>query len=62
MLTKANRVLQKRLTRFDFHTALSELELKFSAPEVDGLFKILDHKQDGELDIEEWTSRVYCDS
>jgi len=36
--------------------------LRFSAPEVDGLFKALDANKDGELDIEEWLARVYCDS
>jgi Ca2+-binding EF-hand superfamily protein len=36
--------------------------LKFSAPEVDSLFKTLDINNDGELDQEEWIARVYCDS
>ena len=62
LLGKANRILQKKLTRLDFHLALSELELKFSAPEVDCLFKVLDVNQDGELDLDEWQSRIYCDS
>jgi hypothetical protein len=38
------------------------LDLKFSAPEVDNLFKVLDFNHDGELDLEEWLGRVYCDS
>jgi hypothetical protein len=42
LLLKANRVIQKRLTRLDFHAAVAELDLKFSAPEVDGLFRVLD--------------------
>ena len=50
------------MTRVDFHLALSELDLKFSAPEVDGLFKSFDVNKDGELDLEEWQSRVYCDT
>jgi len=54
MLAKTNRVLWKKLTRVDFHLALSELDLKFTAPEVDGLFKSLDINNDGELDLEEW--------
>ena len=54
MLAKTNRVLQKKLTRVYFHLALSELDLKFTAPEVDGLFKSLDINNDGELDLEEW--------
>ncbi len=62
MLAKTNKVLQKKLTRVDFHLALSELDLKFSAPEVDGLFKSLDVNNDGELDLEEWQSRIYCDT
>lgn len=62
LLLKANKVIQKRLTRLDFHSAVAELDLKFSAPEVDGLFKVLDTNQDGELDFDEWTGRVYPDS
>jgi hypothetical protein len=61
-LGKANKVIQRKLTRVDFHLALSELDLKFSAPEVDSLFKLLDFNNDGELDLEEWAARVYCDS
>jgi Ca2+-binding EF-hand superfamily protein len=62
LLTKAGKLIQKRLNRVDFHTALAEVELRFSAPEVDGLFKTLDTNQDGELDLDEWLSRIYCDS
>lgn len=62
LLLKANKVLQKRLTRLDFHTAMAEVDLKFSAPEIDGLFRVLDINQDGELDFDEWTGRVYPDS
>jgi Ca2+-binding EF-hand superfamily protein len=46
----------------DFHAAIAELDLKFSAPEVDNLFKVLDTNQDGELDYDEWAGRVYPDS
>jgi len=37
-------------------------DFRFSAPEIDGLFKLLDINEDGELDIEEWRSRIYEDS
>jgi hypothetical protein len=62
MLTKANKVLQRKLNRVDFHLALSDLDLKFSAPEVDSLFKVLDINNDAELDQDEWEARVYCDA
>lgn len=62
MLAKTNKVLQKKLNRIDFHMALNELDLKFTAPEVDGLFRSLDANNDGELDLEEWQSRIYCDT
>lgn len=61
-LKKVDRILQKKLTRSEFHRALNSLEFRFSAPEIDGLFKILDVNQDGELDIEEWKTRIYEDS
>lgn len=35
--------------------------MKFSAPEIDGLFFLLDLNQDGELDLDEWRSRIYED-
>jgi hypothetical protein len=41
---------------------MSDLDLKFTAPEVDALFKVLDYNNDGELDQDEWLARVYCDS
>jgi Ca2+-binding EF-hand superfamily protein len=62
LLHKANKTLQKKLTRVDLHFALSELDLKFTAPEVDSLFKSLDTNNDGELDLDEWSSRIYCDT
>lgn len=62
MLRKADRILQKKLTRSEFHRALNSLQLRFTAPEVDGLFKLLDINEDGELDIDEWRSRIYEDS
>lgn len=37
-------------------------DFRFTAPEIDGLFKLLDINQDGELDIEEWKTRIYEDS
>jgi Ca2+-binding EF-hand superfamily protein len=37
-------------------------EFRFTAPEVDALFKLLDMNEDGELDIEEWKARIYEDS
>lgn len=37
-------------------------DFRFTAPEIDGLFKLLDINQDGELDIEEWKARIYEDS
>ena len=62
MLTKTNKVIQRKLNRVDFHQAMSDLDLKFTAPEVDVLFKVLDYNNDGELDQDEWLARVYCDS
>jgi len=35
---------------------------RFSAPEIDALFKLLDINNDGDLDIEEWKTRIYEDS
>ena len=60
-LKHTNKVVQKKLTRVDFHKALSLCNLQFSAPEVDGLFYLLDLNQDGELDLDEWRSRIYED-
>lgn len=50
MLAKTNKLLSRKLNRVDFHLAMSELDMKFTAPEVDGLFKLLDFNKDGELD------------
>lgn len=61
-LKKVDRVLQKKLTRSEFHRVMNQFEFRFSAPEIDGLFKLLDLNEDGELDIEEWKSRIYEDS
>jgi Ca2+-binding EF-hand superfamily protein len=33
-----------------------------TAPEVDGLFKVLDANQDNEVDLKEWLARIYCDT
>ena len=61
-LKKTDKILQKRLTRSDFHRALNAFDFRFAAPEIDGLFKLLDHNNDGELDVEEWKGRIYEDS
>ena len=34
-LKTAGKITQKRLTRVDFHRAISATELKLSAPEID---------------------------
>jgi Ca2+-binding EF-hand superfamily protein len=41
---------------------LNAFDFRFAAPEIDGLFKLLDYNQDGELDVEEWKGRIYEDS
>ena len=61
-LKHTGKVVQKRLTRVDFHKALNICNLSFSAPEIDGLFYLLDLNQDGELELDEWRSRIYEDS
>lgn len=61
-LKRTNKILQKRLSRSDFHKVMNGQEFRFSAPEIDGLFQTLDVNQDGELDVEEWKSRIYEDS
>jgi Ca2+-binding EF-hand superfamily protein len=61
-LQKVDRILQKRLSRSEFHRVLHMVGFKFSAPEIDALFKLLDANNDGELDIEEWKTRIYEDS
>ena len=38
------------------------MEFRFSAPEIDSLFSLLDTNEDGELDVDEWKSRIYEDS
>jgi hypothetical protein len=55
-------VLLKRLNRSDFHKALNMFEFRFSAPEIDSLFTLLDQNEDGELDVDEWKARIYEDS
>ena len=42
LLRKVDKILQKKLNRAEFHRALNSLEFKFTAPEIDGLFKLLD--------------------
>jgi Ca2+-binding EF-hand superfamily protein len=46
LLQKVDRVLQKKITRSEFHRALSAFDIRFSAAEVDALFKLLDLNQD----------------
>lgn len=41
-LKNTGRIVQKRLTRLDFHKAINTCGFKFSAPEIDGLFNLLD--------------------
>ena len=41
-LKKVDRVLQKKLSRSEFHKALNLFEFRFTAPEIDALFKLLD--------------------
>lgn len=60
-LKNVNKISQRRLTRVDFHKALNICNLKFSAPEIDGIFFLLDLNKDGELDLDEWKSRIYED-
>lgn len=61
-LKKVDRVLQKKLTRSEFHKVMNMFDFRFTAPEIDGLFRLLDMNEDGDLDIEEWKSRIYEDS
>ena len=60
----SNKILEKRLSRPDFHKAIGMVnELKpMTAVEIDALFHLLDSKSDGELDLEEWRSRIYEDT
>lgn len=41
-IKKVDRVMQKRLTRGEFFKVMNMFEFKFTAPEIDGLFKLLD--------------------
>ena len=61
-LKKADKLAKKTLTRVDFHKVLNDCGFRFSAPEIDGFFNILDYKNDGELDFDEWKSRIYEDT
>ena len=63
-LKVTGKVIEKKLTRIDFHKAInanSELSGKFSAPEIDALFVLLDENKDGELDMDEWKGAIYED-
>lgn len=56
-LNVTGKIIKKRLSRIDFHKAInsdSELSCKFSAPEIDALFTLIDINKDNELDVEEW--------
>ena len=58
-----DNVVTRRLSRVDFHKAILSAGLKeFRAPEIDALFNLLDLNEDGELDLDEWKSRIYEDS
>ena len=63
-LQRVDRIVQRKLSRVDFHRALNSVEelRGFTAPEIDGLFKLLDANQDGYLEVEEWKARIYEDS
>jgi hypothetical protein len=61
-LKRVDKILQKKLNRAEFHRVMNMFEFRFTAPEVDALFKLLDMNEDGELDIEEWKTRIYEDS
>jgi len=61
-LKLANRIVEQKLSRVDFHKAIQLSGLHFSAPEVDGLFNMLDINADGELDLFEWKTRIYEDT
>jgi Ca2+-binding EF-hand superfamily protein len=57
LLKNTNNIIKRKLSRIDFHKAInndSELGTKFSAPEIDALFNLLDANKDGELDIDKW--------
>lgn len=41
---------------------MNMFDFRFTAPEIDGLFRLLDVNEDDVLDIEEWKSRIYEDS
>lgn len=41
---------------------MTQFDFRFTAPEIDALFDMLDTKKDGALDVEEWKSRIYEDS
>lgn len=41
-LKKVNRLIDKRLSRSEFHKVMNAYNFRFTAPEIDGLFKVLD--------------------
>lgn len=49
-----------RLSREQFSNAIKKLQMDFFDFEIDSLFKVIDYKKDGVIDIEEW-SRIICD-
>jgi len=62
LLKKADRWSQQTLGRVDFHRAVKAVGLRFNAPQIDSLFVALDLNEDGQLDLEEWKSRIYEDT
>lgn len=62
-LAYTDNIVRRRLSRVDFHKAILSAGLKeLRAPEIDALFNLLDLNEDGELDLDEWRSRIYEDS
>lgn len=61
-LKHAGRIREQRLSHLEFHRAIIEAGLDFSAAEVDALFAVLDQDNEGELTLQKWKSRVYEDT
>ena len=58
----AGKQREKVVNRIEWHKGMSQLPLGFSAMSLDSFFAVLDFKQDGILDSEEWEARIYEDS
>lgn len=54
MLVMSNKILEKQISRADFHKCMIKFGFNFSAAEIDGLFMTLDFRRDEQLDVEEW--------